>query len=504
MRFKKYENSIVSYSETLNEKLQDIEEPRSEELTDIVVVSDSELAELAHLVPERDPFYAYIAEVRRLGLQGRAKLLTREEEQRIYRSIERDFSILGENIFGVGCIAEDAIKFGVEYSRGEMLENYFKKYFRKREVVRNTARYAALKISKILEQTRATIPLLMVGNLDNANNYFRIIESNRQKLASTFLEWQPEKKSIEDYLDILIKKRDELILLEKKLNPKNKAKICDKSIEFGMTAEAFKEMMDYTLATHNQYNNLRTHVIESNLRLVISVAKRYFGRLLHSYNDKLDLIQAGNQGLMIAADRFEYRRGFKFSTYATWWIKQGIIRDLGNTGRGIRKPIHHIEAMGKIYSAIKKIRLEQGKEYEPSPEELEAIIDIPASKIRGFMNRDIRINSLDAEVGSGDSGEVFNLMSYTPDEKSPNPLHEASANSTKENIAKVLAMLDPKSRDIIERRFGLVDGQSWTLEEIGQDYGVTRERIRQIESKTLRMLRHPKRIRLLREHKYFD
>ncbi|HYP61630.1 MAG TPA: RNA polymerase sigma factor RpoD [Thermomicrobiales bacterium] len=269
-----------------------------------------------------------------------------------------------------------------------------------------------------------------------------------------------------------------------------------KRIELGRFAEERLREADLPLAERRQLESIRLdgaaardHLIQANLRLVVSVAKRYVGRGMSF----LDLIQEGNIGLMKATEKFDYKRGFKFSTYATWWIRQAITRAISDQSRTIRLPVH----VGETINRVRKIahRLQQILEREPTEDEVARALDLSTERVRQILDHSRTPISLEAPVGS--EGDAF-LGDFIEDDKLPQPIELASHQLMKEQIAEALGKLSERERKIIELRFGLCDGKYRTLEEVGREFGITRERIRQIEAKALRKLRHPSYSRRLR------
>ena len=259
--------------------------------------------------------------------------------------------------------------------------------------------------------------------------------------------------------------------------------------EFGASASELRRTLEIITKAHQEAEAAKKELIEANLRLVVSIAKRYTNRGMQF----LDLIQEGNIGLMKAVDKFEYRRGYKFSTYATWWVRQAITRAIADQARTIRIPVHMIETINKLIRTSRQMVQELGR--EPTNEELAKRLQLPVSKVRKVLRVAQEPISLETPIGEE---EESHLGDFIVDQNGISPSDAVINLNLREQTAQVLKTLTPREEKIIKMRFGLEDGSEHTLEEVGQNFAVTRERIRQIEAKALRKLRHPSRSHRLR------
>src|SRR5574344_1436498 len=321
-------------------------------------------------------------------------------------------------------------------------------------------------------------------------------DEEKEELANIdeFSKIQSGDVKVNDSVKMYLKEIGKVNLLTAKQETELAKRIAnmDKAQKALKDAQAKGDVKAIAEATYevNDAQDAKNQLITANLRLVISIAKHYVGRGMHF----LDLIQEGNMGLIKAVEKFDYTKGFKFSTYATWWIRQAITRAIADQARTIRIPVHMVETINRLMRTSRHLLQTLGR--EPTPEEIASEMEIPVEKVREILKISQDPISLETPVGEEDDSSVGNFI---PDEEAPSPSEQAADVLLKEQIEEVMDTLTPREARVLKLRFGLEDGRPRTLEEVGREFMVTRERIRQIEAKALRKLRHPSRSKKLKD-----
>jgi RNA polymerase primary sigma factor len=443
-----------------------------------------------------------------MNQMGKVPLLTREQEVEICKKIEEAEIAMKVIIYGLGFTAKEHIAIAEKLLSEPPKERFDRvivdKKIANREGHLKDLRKLIKKIHAADQKVDAKYFVWQKAQQKGRKEALgRELKKMGAKLQELFVKFYFKQKVVEEMIVVAVNIHEKfqaslrhLQELETQRNTAERRAAAEaeqhkiQTLElFGrMPREEFFKTFKDLKAAADRALKAKTHMAEANLRLVVSVAKKYTNR----GQSFLDLIQEGNIGLMKGVEKFEYRRGYKFSTYAIWWIRQAITRSIADQARTIRIPVHMIEIMNKLWRAQKQLTQELGR--EPTPEELADEMHMPVSRIHALLKMAQQPVSLHAPVG--DDGDV-SVGDFIEDKSAENPSDVTSYSLLREKLSDVLTTLTERERKILEMRFGLADGYERTLEEIGKMYNVTRERIRQIEAKALRKLRHPTRVRHL-------
>jgi len=490
-------DDVYSKLRTLDIEISD--GPKNEPARESGVEAEEEADERLDILD--DPVQMYLRQM------GKVPLLTREQEIEICRRIEKNDTTARQILHSFGFAAKEHIALAEKLLADPPKERFDRvivdKLVENRDAHLITLRRLIKRASEMDSSLDALYDRIPSATGAARKRHQTQFDRLGKSLRALFPRFFFKPKVAEEIMVVSDNIRDKLCasqhaLIELEREPQNaavRAAIVQERAKIANIERLLRMPCDAFLAAHAEMkkaaaaaDQAKSEMAAANLRLVISVAKKHTNRGLSF----LDLIQEGNMGLMKGVEKFEYRRGYKFSTYAIWWIRQAITRAVADQARTVRIPVHMIEVINKLVRVQKRLMQELGREAEP--EEVADEMNMPVERVRAILKMAQQSISLQAPVGDGDDASVGDFIE---DKRAENPWEATSFSLLKESLNDVLSTLTERERKIVEMRFGLTDGYERTLEEIGKQYNVTRERIRQIEAKALRKMRHPTRLRHL-------